>query len=115
MSSKFNWVCTAEGPSHRHDTVEEVKEHFERTYRESMKKITSKPIPGIRLQVPIYRAPWCMPLPLDDAYRLKECKLYPEYVHEGIQYTLHACDYHEYVIIEWIPTTSQDNEVKVIQ
>ena len=90
-----------------------------------------KPIPGIRLQVPINKVPWNMPLPISlDIENLKmpalrqfidlqtieqQCTLYPEYIYKGKKYTLHTCDYHEYVIIEWVPTKSCGNEVKVIQ
>ncbi len=74
-----------------------------------------KPIAGIRLQVPLTKGQWSLPLPLNTKFSTlpelqdfvhsmdiaSECILKPDYIHKGIYYSLHTCDYHEYVIIEW--------------
>ncbi len=108
-------------PQEVQDLMDKVKESKARAMGYWLDNIkVDKPkklIEGIRLQVPIAKAPWRMVLPINtDISNLKmpelqefltdqdinlECILYPEYTHKGIQYTLHTCDYHEYVIIEW--------------
>lgn len=141
---KFEWRCVVGSTSHTHFSIQEVRKHeqLDQRLQNASKQFSvlqephfpqdksKKPIEGIRLQVPLYKAPWRMPLPINDIDRAqmpeladllatedlsRECRLYPEYIYEGKSYTLHTCDYHEYVIIEWIPTKSCGNQVKVVQ
>ena len=121
------WNCTV-GREHTHTTIQGVLQHEgreiarkqrywarakeqEKTFRDT------KPVPGERFKRALSKAPWIALLPVVTDLKVLgafmaefeplppippiECVLYPDIFYEGKKYSIHTCNYHEYIIIEW--------------